>query len=142
MSSSPGALKTSWEEGLMHVKSVETPSLPVGGLWKLKYPRNLESPRVSSPGFCNDFRMMVMSRCYSTGCPRVTTPNEDRCFAVTSKRNRRIASDLFRQLSSATGTIVSRQTVYRRLGHIGLYAVGLSDVFRLLQLTFACDSPE
>ncbi|GFV16838.1 transposable element Tcb1 transposase [Trichonephila clavipes] len=27
-----------------------------------------------------------------------------------------------RQLSSATGTTVSRQTVYRRLGHIGLYA--------------------
>ncbi|GFY29637.1 transposable element Tcb1 transposase [Trichonephila clavipes] len=32
------------------------------------------------------------------------------------------ASDLFRQLSSATGMTVSRQTVYRRLGHIGLYA--------------------
>ncbi|GFU48327.1 transposable element Tcb1 transposase [Trichonephila clavipes] len=31
-------------------------------------------------------------------------------------------SDLSRQLSSATGTTVSRQTVYRRLGHIGLYA--------------------
>ncbi|GFX42178.1 transposable element Tcb1 transposase [Trichonephila clavipes] len=57
-----------------------------------KYPRNLESPRVSSPGFGNDFKMM--SR----------------------------ASDLSRQLSSATGTTVSRQTVYRRLGHIGLYA--------------------
>ncbi|GFU64878.1 transposable element Tcb1 transposase [Trichonephila clavipes] len=42
---------------------------------------------------------------------------------VTAKRNRRsIASDLSRQLSSATGTTVSRQTVYRRLGHIGLYA--------------------
>ncbi|GFY22496.1 transposable element Tcb1 transposase [Trichonephila clavipes] len=32
------------------------------------------------------------------------------------------ASYLSRQLSSATGTTVSRQTVYRRLGHIGLYA--------------------
>ncbi|GFS71151.1 HTH_Tnp_Tc3_2 domain-containing protein [Trichonephila clavipes] len=32
------------------------------------------------------------------------------------------ASDLSRQLSSASGTTVSRQTVYRRLGHIGLYA--------------------
>ncbi|GFX59114.1 tyrosine decarboxylase [Trichonephila clavipes] len=32
------------------------------------------------------------------------------------------ASDLSRQLSSATGTAVSRQTMYRRLGHIGLYA--------------------
>ncbi|GFX18964.1 transposable element Tcb1 transposase [Trichonephila clavipes] len=42
---------------------------------------------------------------------------------VTAKRNRRsTASDLSRQLSSATGTTISRQTVYRRLVHIGLYA--------------------
>ncbi|GFW94170.1 transposable element Tcb1 transposase [Trichonephila clavipes] len=42
---------------------------------------------------------------------------------VTAKRNRRnTASDLSRQLSSATGTTVSRQIMYRRLGHIGLYA--------------------
>ncbi|GFV60085.1 transposable element Tcb2 transposase [Trichonephila clavipes] len=43
-------------------------------------------------------------------------------LAVTAKRNRRIiASDLSRQLSSATGTTVSRQTVYRRLRYISLY---------------------
>ncbi|GFV39040.1 transposable element Tcb2 transposase [Trichonephila clavipes] len=42
---------------------------------------------------------------------------------VTAKRNRRsTASDLSRQLFSATGTTVSRQTMYRRLGHIGPYA--------------------
>ncbi|GFV90449.1 transposable element Tcb1 transposase [Trichonephila clavipes] len=42
---------------------------------------------------------------------------------VTAKRNKwSTASDQSRQLSSATGTTVSRQTVYRRLGHIGLYA--------------------
>ncbi|GFX66194.1 transposable element Tcb1 transposase [Trichonephila clavipes] len=42
---------------------------------------------------------------------------------VTTKRNRwSTASDLSRKLSSATGTTFSRQTVYRRLGHIGLYA--------------------
>ncbi|GFT25705.1 transposable element Tcb2 transposase [Trichonephila clavipes] len=66
-----------------------------------------------------------VSRCYSTGHPRVTTLNEDRYIylAVTAKRNRqRKESDLSRQLSSATGTIFSKQTVYRRLGHIGLYA--------------------
>ncbi|GFY21934.1 transposable element Tcb1 transposase [Trichonephila clavipes] len=41
---------------------------------------------------------------------------------ITAKRNRRrTTSDLSRQLSSATGTTVSRQTVYRRLGQIGLY---------------------
>ncbi|GFX15025.1 transposable element Tcb1 transposase [Trichonephila clavipes] len=66
-----------------------------------KNPRNLESPRVSAPGFGNDSKMME----------------------ATAKRNRRSkASDLSRRLSSATGTTVSRQTVYRRLGHIGLYA--------------------
>ncbi|GFW87313.1 HTH_Tnp_Tc3_2 domain-containing protein [Trichonephila clavipes] len=59
----------------------------------------------------------------TTGRPRVTTPNEDRYLAVTAKSNRRsTASDLSRQLSSATGTTVSRQTIYRRLRHIGLYA--------------------
>ncbi|GFY35479.1 transposable element Tcb1 transposase [Trichonephila clavipes] len=64
-----------------------------------------------------------VSRCYSTGRPRVTTPNEDRFLEVNAKRTRRsTALDLSRQLSSATGTTVSRQTVYRRLGHIGLYA--------------------
>ncbi|GFW47799.1 transposable element Tcb1 transposase [Trichonephila clavipes] len=33
-----------------------------------------------------------LSRCYSTGRPRVTTPNEDRYLAVTAKRNRRSTS--------------------------------------------------
>ncbi|GFY07127.1 transposable element Tcb1 transposase [Trichonephila clavipes] len=47
----------------------------------------------------------------------------DRYLAATAKRNRQSTeSGLSRQLSSATDTTVSRQTVYRRLGHIGLYA--------------------
>ncbi|GFT02533.1 transposable element Tcb2 transposase [Trichonephila clavipes] len=50
-------------------------------------------------------------------------PNEDRYLAVTAKRNRQsTASDLSCQLSSATGTTVSTQSVYRRLGQIGLFA--------------------
>ncbi|GFV57163.1 HTH_Tnp_Tc3_2 domain-containing protein [Trichonephila clavipes] len=58
-----------------------------------------------------------------TGRPRVTTPNENQYLAVTVKRNRRSTeSDLFPQISPATGTTVSRQTVHRRLGHIGLHA--------------------
>ncbi|GFW49815.1 HTH_Tnp_Tc3_2 domain-containing protein [Trichonephila clavipes] len=44
-------------------------------------------------------------------------------WQLLPKKNRRsTASELSRQLSSATGMTVSRQTVYRRLGHIGLYA--------------------
>ncbi|GFU94373.1 transposable element Tcb1 transposase [Trichonephila clavipes] len=54
-------------------------------------------------------------------------------LAVTAKRNRwSTASDLSRQLSSATVTTVSRKTVYRRLGHIGLYARRPSDSRRTL----------
>ncbi|GFX83522.1 HTH_Tnp_Tc3_2 domain-containing protein [Trichonephila clavipes] len=64
-----------------------------------------------------------VSICYSTCRPRVTMPNEDHYSAVTAKINRRSSSsDRSCQLSSATGTTVSRQTVYRRLEHIGLYA--------------------
>ncbi|GFU67991.1 transposable element Tc1 transposase [Trichonephila clavipes] len=52
----------------------------------------------------------------------IFSDDEDQCLAVTAKRNRRsTASDLSRQLSSANGTTVSRQIVYRRLGHIGLH---------------------
>ncbi|GFX72423.1 transposable element Tcb1 transposase [Trichonephila clavipes] len=44
-------------------------------------------------------------------------------WQLLPKKNRRsTASDLSRQLSSATTTTVSRKTVYRRLGNIGLYA--------------------
>ncbi|GFV11104.1 HTH_Tnp_Tc3_2 domain-containing protein [Trichonephila clavipes] len=38
------------------------------------------------------------------------------------RKRQSIAPDLSRQLSSATGMTVSRQTVYRRLGHTGLLA--------------------
>ncbi|GFY08401.1 transposable element Tcb1 transposase [Trichonephila clavipes] len=73
---------------LLNDLNVDVPS------WK--YPRNLESPRVSSPGFGNNSKMMVINR-------------------------RNTAPDLSRQLSSATDTTVSWQTVYRRLGHISLH---------------------
>ncbi|GFX71720.1 HTH_Tnp_Tc3_2 domain-containing protein [Trichonephila clavipes] len=68
-----------------------------------------------------------------------TIPLDD----VTARRNRwSTASELSRQLSSATGTTVSRQTVYRRLGHVGLYArrpvrcVPLTATHCRLQLTW------
>ncbi|GFW08444.1 HTH_Tnp_Tc3_2 domain-containing protein [Trichonephila clavipes] len=82
----------------------------------------------------------------STGRHRVTTPNEDRYLAVTAKRNRQsTASDLSRQLSSAIGTTISRQTVYRRLGQIGLYArrpvrcVPLTAIHCRLRLTWSTE---
>ncbi|GFX92201.1 transposable element Tcb1 transposase [Trichonephila clavipes] len=63
-----------------------------------KYPRDMESPRVSSPGFGNNSKMMLIN-------------------------SRSTASDLSHELSSAFGTTVSRQTVYRRLWNIGVYAL-------------------
>ncbi|GFX10846.1 transposable element Tcb1 transposase [Trichonephila clavipes] len=54
------------------------------------------------------------------GLPSVNSHEFKVAPAVTARRS--TASDLSRQLSSATGTTVSRQTVYRCLGHIGLYA--------------------
>ncbi|GFW71165.1 transposable element Tcb1 transposase [Trichonephila clavipes] len=72
------------------------------------------------------------------------TPNEDRYLAVIAKKNRQsTASDPSRQISSATGTTVSRQTVYTRLGHIGLYArrpvrcVPLTETHCRLRLTWS-----
>ncbi|GFV84920.1 HTH_Tnp_Tc3_2 domain-containing protein [Trichonephila clavipes] len=64
-----------------------------------------------------------VSKCNSTGRSQLTMPNDDRYLAVTAKRNRRsTALDLSHQLSSVTGTTVLWQTMYRGLGHIGLYA--------------------
>ncbi|GFV68184.1 transposable element Tcb1 transposase [Trichonephila clavipes] len=55
--------------------------------------------------------------------PPSCKPNEDRCLAVTPKRNRRSrASNLSRQISAATGMTVSKKSVNRRLGRIGLYS--------------------
>ncbi|GFY23800.1 HTH_Tnp_Tc3_2 domain-containing protein [Trichonephila clavipes] len=83
-----------------------------------KYPRNVESPRVSSPGFGNDSKMMVIY-----------------CQDKQTKHT-------IRPVSLAL-TKVSRQTVYRRLGHIGLYAcrpvrcVPLTSIHCRLQLTWS-----
>ncbi|GFX63996.1 hypothetical protein TNCV_41721 [Trichonephila clavipes] len=38
------------------------------GVPSWKYPRNLESPRMSSPGFGNDFKMMAMVSAADKGC--------------------------------------------------------------------------
>ncbi|UYV68433.1 hypothetical protein LAZ67_5004299, partial [Cordylochernes scorpioides] len=52
-----------------------------------------------------------------------TAISEDRYLVVTAKRHREMtAIQLSNELSSATGTIISRQTVYRRLHEGALYA--------------------
>ncbi|GFU52188.1 transposable element Tcb1 transposase [Trichonephila clavipes] len=62
---------------------------------------------------------------YPAGSIRGTWNNPEchlQVLATIPRSRLSAASDLSRQLSLATGTTVSRQTVYRRLGHIGLYA--------------------
>lgn len=57
------------------------------------------------------------------GRPRVTTPQQDRYVTLTARRNRRMpARQLSSELAAVSGVRVSRQTVYRRLRAVGLYA--------------------
>ncbi|KMQ82797.1 dna-mediated transposase [Lasius niger] len=57
------------------------------------------------------------------GRPKVTTARQDRYLTITARRQRKIsASELSSALTTATGVRVSRQTVYRRLDKVGLYA--------------------
>ena len=57
------------------------------------------------------------------GRPRVTTVRQDRYLQLTAKRQKTLpARQLSNQLAATSGTRVSRQTVYRRLKKVGLYA--------------------
>lgn len=58
-----------------------------------------------------------------SGRPRVTTPRQDRYLVISARRQRgSTATSLGSALTVATGIRISRQTVYRRLNHAGLYA--------------------
>ncbi|GFY09763.1 transposable element Tcb1 transposase [Trichonephila clavipes] len=89
------------------------------GVLRWKYTRN----KVSSLGFHNDTKMTKTSVDVTVQViPLVTMPNEDWCSAISAKLSRwSTASDLS-VVSAAMGTTISRQTMYKHLGHIGLYA--------------------
>ncbi|KFM71840.1 Transposable element Tcb2 transposase, partial [Stegodyphus mimosarum] len=58
-----------------------------------------------------------------SGRPRVTTPLQDRYLVKSARRQRgSTARALGSVVTVATGVRISRQTVYRRLNHAGLYA--------------------
>ncbi|GFX38998.1 hypothetical protein TNCV_5055391 [Trichonephila clavipes] len=79
-----------------------------------KYQRNWELPKVSFLGFDNNSKMMEMSVDFTIQI----APMFQCRMAVTPKRSRwNSASDLSRQLSAATGTTVSKQTMSRHLRH-------------------------
>ncbi|UYV75619.1 hypothetical protein LAZ67_13000765, partial [Cordylochernes scorpioides] len=65
----------------------------------------------------------TIKRKEGSGRKRKTATSEDRYLVVTAKRHREMtAIQLSNELSSATGTRISRQTVYRRLHEGVLYA--------------------
>lgn len=80
------------------------------------------------------------------GRPRATTAADDRYLSITARRNRdATASQLSRDLYAATGSRVSRVTVYRRLHERGLFArrpavcVPLTSANRRVRLTWCRD---
>ncbi|UYV72833.1 hypothetical protein LAZ67_10000923 [Cordylochernes scorpioides] len=65
----------------------------------------------------------TIKRKEGSGRKRKTATSEDRYLVVTAKRHREMtAIQLSNELSSATGTRISRKTVYRRLHEGALYA--------------------
>ncbi|GFT59030.1 transposable element Tcb2 transposase [Trichonephila clavipes] len=64
-----------------------------------------------------------VTRPSASGRPRVTTPRQDRYMIISAQRQRgSTARALGSELTVATGIRISRQTVYRRVNHAGLYA--------------------
>ncbi|GFW65589.1 uncharacterized protein TNCV_3550121 [Trichonephila clavipes] len=108
-----------------------------------KYPRNLESPRVSSPGFGNDSKMMVM---------RVDVTAQ---VAPELQRRMRTSIYIWQLLPKETDGAQHQTCLVSSLhlpvrqfqgrpctdayGTLVYMLVGLSDVFHLPQLTVACD---
>ncbi|GFW94258.1 transposable element Tcb2 transposase [Trichonephila clavipes] len=57
-----------------------------------------------------------------SGRPRVITLRQDRCLVISARRQRGSTDrELRSTLTVATGMRISRQTVYMRLNHAGMY---------------------
>ncbi|GFV96264.1 HTH_Tnp_Tc3_2 domain-containing protein [Trichonephila clavipes] len=110
-----------------------------GDVLSYKYPRNLESPSVSSPGFDNDFKMMVIRlghiglyarrpvRCVPLNathcCPRLTwskehaiwTPQQWSCVMFSDESRFSLQSDSRRTLIwRAPGTPFHQENTIQR----------------------------
>ncbi|GFX87368.1 uncharacterized protein TNCV_3369381 [Trichonephila clavipes] len=81
------------------------------------------------------------SKCYSTGRPRVTTPNEDRYIRQLLPKETDGAQHQTCLVSSLQLPVRQFQgrPCTNALGTLVCMLVGLSDVFHLPQLTVACD---
>ncbi|GFX77203.1 transposable element Tcb2 transposase [Trichonephila clavipes] len=66
---------------------------------------------------------MLPDNQYQVDHTSVTAPRQDRYLLISARRQRgSIARALGSALTVAIGIRISRQTVYRRLNHAGLYA--------------------
>ncbi|GFV77324.1 transposable element Tcb1 transposase [Trichonephila clavipes] len=103
---------------------IETDSNKVRAITEMRPPKNnREVSKCLGMTGCSTSAMRNERNVSSAVWLQKTVTLKETMLNFTAKRNRRsTASDLSRQLSPATGTTVSRQAVYRRLGHIGLYA--------------------
>ncbi|GFW61721.1 uncharacterized protein TNCV_3706561 [Trichonephila clavipes] len=83
-----------------------------------------------------------VSRCYSTGRPLVTTPNEDQYLTATAKKK---TDGAHHQTPVSSALFSNRYDSFKAdrvqtlKAHWFYMLVGLSDVFHLPQLTVACD---
>ncbi|GFV07627.1 hypothetical protein TNCV_4941291 [Trichonephila clavipes] len=86
---------------------------------KLAYQLNEEAERTERP--IRTLRTAI--RGFSSGCPRGTTPADDRYIVLQARRNRRqTAGEIARHTTQTTGRPISRFTVARRLHGGGLFA--------------------
>ncbi|UYV84124.1 K02A2.6-like [Cordylochernes scorpioides] len=88
----------------------------------------------------------TIKRKEGSGRKRKTATSEDRYLVVTAKRHREMtAIQLSNELSSATGTRISRQTVYRRLHEGAFYArrpmvcIPLTSAYRRARLNWCLE---
>ncbi|GFS77905.1 transposable element Tcb2 transposase [Trichonephila clavipes] len=101
-----------------------TPKTIESGLWTLKKPLQLFN--------IANFQSRIWNHVLETGSAfqrpgegrrRATTPNEDRYLVLKALRHRNMNTTLLQQhLRSATGTMVSTQTLRNRLYGVGMYA--------------------
>ncbi|GFW98220.1 transposable element Tc3 transposase [Trichonephila clavipes] len=105
---------------LPEVESLEVGGRPQCDKWGCRV-RNCSQHRFTTLETISIYRNSYPG--FSSGCPRGTTPADDRYIVLQTRRNRRqTAGEIARHTTQATGRPISRFTVARRLHGGGLFA--------------------